>query len=105
LKWILIAAVTVCGIFVAVAFQPKRPVELYLTAREQVPLYDSVEGSLQLPAAAVRSRLTISERVQVLECIDVKHYLVYKVRRSDGAVGFVNDGHYDLQKAGKPATC
>jgi len=104
LKWILIG-LTGLLILAFWVLQTQEPTDLLLVAHEIVPIYESESDAVHLSASSTHRKLKPSERVQVLKCIDVKHYLIYKVRLSDGATGFINDGNYALERRGSPASC
>lgn len=92
-----IVAVIACVLAIAGALMlAKRPLDVFLVAREPVPIYES-EAASRKPSTSTRRNLRVDERAAVVECIDVKHYLVYKVRLSDGSVGYINDGKYSLE--------
>lgn len=104
LKWILMG---VTGLLVLAFWvvEMREPTDLLLVAHEIVPIYESERDAVRSPASSTNRQLKPSERVQVIKCIDVKHYLIYKVRFSDGATGFINDGNYALERRGSPASC
>lgn len=74
---------------------------LSLIAKEVVPVYETLETAMSLPPKKKIAELQAQQEVKVLKCIDVKHYLVYKVRLSDGEIGFINEGEYILFRDGK----
>ena len=75
----------------------QRQTGLFLVARQPVPVY-LTEAAAKSPALASQRTLPISERVEVITCIDAKHYMIYQVRLSDGSIGFINDGQYVLER-------
>lgn len=69
---------------------------LVLVANGVVNVYESVDVAMApLPQEPI-AKLMPQNRAEVIKTVDVKHYLIYKVRLSDGRVGFVNDGDYIL---------
>lgn len=69
---------------------------LKLIAQGQVHVYGSVDSALSPLPQKVVSELEPDQGVNVVKCVDVKHYQIYKVRLPDGKIGFVNDGKYKL---------
>jgi hypothetical protein len=57
------------------------------------------------PGQKAIAKLSSGQSVPVAECVDVKHFLIYKVDLPDGRNGFVLDGHYSLMRNGKKAFC
>ncbi len=78
---------------------------LYLVARTDVAVYASATDAMGKPPVKPESSLAPAQRAEVVDCLDVKHYLIYKVRLADGRVGFVNVGEYSLERNGKPSSC
>ncbi|MFZ6659147.1 hypothetical protein [Undibacterium sp. TJN19] len=76
---------------------------LYLVANEDIPVYAAEKEAMTSISSQVK--LPATQRASVIECIDVKHYLIYKVRMPDGREGFVNNGKYSLERNGKPSYC
>ena len=59
--------------------------------------------TMKSPAPPAIAQLSAGESVLVTKRVDVKHYLIYKVRLPDGRDGFVLDGEYTLMRDGKEA--
>lgn len=59
---------------------------------------------MTLPKEKAWKYLAPQQKVQVLSCVDVKHYPIYEISL-DEEVGFVNEGNYVLLRNGKPAIC
>lgn len=105
MKRVLIGA-SIILLFVAMFFSTRRGAkDLFLVAQERVAVYESSGDALEKPVSTVKNWLSPTEKVEVRECVDVKHYQIYRIRRSDGSVGYVNDGKYQLVRKGQPATC
>ncbi|WKT61881.1 hypothetical protein Q2E61_06705 [Microbulbifer thermotolerans] len=101
MRWIIL--ILVCGITWLFFYMQQKP-PLYLMAKEIVPVFSSQEDAMTLPKERAWKNLEPQQKVQVLSCVDVKHYLIYKVSLN-GGVGFVNEGNYVLLRSGKPAIC
>ena len=99
-RWIIL--MLVCGIAGLFYMQKKPP--LYLMAKDIVPVFSSQGDAMTLPKERAWENLEPQQKVQVLSCIDVKHYLIYKVSLN-GEEGFVNEGSYVLLRNGKPTIC
>ena len=78
-------------------------VGLYLVAHDEVPVFDTEKEAMT--SHSPEMKLTPLQRVPVIECVDVKHYLIYKIRLQNGKEGYVNEGKYSLERDGKPSTC
>lgn len=78
---------------------------LILAADSTVPVYVGIDEALAAPPAGVIAELQPQQQVKVVRCVDVKHYIIYKVQLPDGRIGFVNDGKYTLLRDGKPSFC
>lgn len=100
----LIGAVTVLGIILFIAYM-RPPRGITLIAEGTVPVYATQEDAIKSPSPPTIAQLSAGERVPVTKCLDVKHYLIYKVRLPDGRDGYVLDGKYLLMKNGKPTCC
>ncbi len=101
-----VAAVIVIVAGVAAAVYFNRMVPLSLVAKGSVPVFATVDDSMASPAAKTVAVLQPQQSVPVLQCVDVKHYQVYKVRLPDGSAGYVNVGEYAvLGKDGKRSSC
>jgi hypothetical protein len=72
--------------------------DLILKADGPVPIYTTKDAALSGKASSMRSK---GQQVPIRECIDIKHYQIYKVELSAGVIGYVNDGKYtiDMDKA------
>ncbi len=66
---------------------------LSILAIGAVPLYNSEQAAV---SGASSSTLYKGQVVEVVETIDVKHYLIYKVRLPSGKLGYINDGTYKV---------
>lgn len=69
---------------------------LFLVAEGFVPVYATVEDSLAILPVNSIMKLEPEQKVRVLKRIDVKHYQIYKISLSDGSVGYINEGKYEL---------
>ncbi|MCX2803352.1 hypothetical protein OQJ68_16360 [Microbulbifer thermotolerans] len=69
--------------YVAVFYMQQKP-PLYLMAKEIVPVFSSQEDAMTLPKERAWKNLEPQQKVQVLSCVDVKHYLIYKVSLNGG---------------------
>jgi hypothetical protein len=69
---------------------------LKLITQGQVHVYGSVDIALSPLPQQVVSELEPEQGVDVVKCVDAKHYQIYKVRLPDGKIGFINDGKYKL---------
>ena len=76
---------------------------LTLVTKGTVPVYATQEDAMKSPAPPAIAQLSAGESVLVTKRVDVKHYLIYKVRLPDGRDGFVLDGEYTLMRDGKEA--
>lgn len=85
--------------------QEQIPADLYIVAQKNVPVYSFEKDAITLPSPKTGQKLVPYQRVQVIECIDVKHYLIYKIRMQNGKFGFINEGEYFLERNNKPAAC
>lgn len=74
-------------------------------ATGEVPIYATQEDVMQSPPPKEIARLSAGESVELEACINVKHYLIYKVQLSDGRNGFVLDGDYVIAQDGEPVSC
>ncbi len=104
MKWIVMGVVTVVVLIVLIANMKNLPKDLYHVAKGVVPIYAS-ENEVMALSAQIKLKLNPSQQVAVIECIDVKHYQIYKVAMPDGTQGFVIDGSYALQRYKRPAVC
>lgn len=102
-KLILILGVFLAGIGVLLHVYTAKP--LILVAQGKVPVFGTVEDSMKSPEPNPVMELISQQSVEVVSCVDVKHYLVYKVRSSDGTIGYVNNGDYILLRDGKKSYC
>lgn len=84
----------VCLIFSTLIIYSFYSENLILVANGVVNVYESVDVAMApLPQEPI-AKLVPQNRAEVIKTVDVKHYLIYKVRLSDGLVGFVTDGYY-----------
>jgi hypothetical protein len=105
-KSALIGTLIVTAATVAAVIYLSRRESVFLTAKEPVPVFATVGESMASAAPHPISELEQNQRVPVLQCVDVKVYLVYKIRLPDGKVGYVNYGKYDLNdKNGSLVSC
>lgn len=91
------------GLVVSLFFMQRKP-PLYLMVNDITPVFLSVEDAMKLPKERAWKNLEPQQKVRVLSCIDVKHYLIYEVL-VDGEKCFVNEGGYILIRNGKLAIC
>ena len=85
-------------------FMPKKQ-QLYLVANEIVPVFANQQDAMSLPKELAWKTLKPQQKVKVLSCVDVKHYLIYEISLGDGETGVVNEGSYFLLRNDKPAIC
>ncbi len=98
----LIGAVIVLGIilFMGNMWSPRG---LKLVTKGTVLVYATQEDAMKSPAPPAIAQLSAGESLPVTKRVDVKHYLIYKVRLPDERDGFVLDGEYSLMRDGKEA--
>ena len=63
--------------------------DLILKADWPVPICTTTDAALFGKASSMLSK---GQQVPIRECIDIKHYQIYKVELSAGVIGYVNDG-------------
>lgn len=102
MRWIIL--LLIFG-FIGLLFLMHQKPPLYLVANDIVPVFMSQQDAMSLPKERAWKNLEPQQKVQVLSCVDVKHYLIYEVSLDDGKTGFVNEGNYVLLRNGKPAIC
>lgn len=78
---------------------------LFLVSYDIVPVYKTKAEAISSPPKNSFSKLLYNERVQVIKCVDVKHYQIYKVRLLNGEFGYVNEGKYVLLRDEKQSHC
>ena len=95
-------AIVVC---VAVLFYlyPMKP--LMLVTEGAVPVFETKSDAMASSEPKPIAVLSVQQSVEVVKCVDVKHYFIYKVRLPDGRTGYVNVGDYVLQRDSKPYHC
>lgn len=86
--------------FIGSLFFIQRKPPLYLMENDIVPVFSSQEDAMNLSKEMAWKSLEPQQKVQVLSCVDVKHYLIYEVS-IDGKEGFVNEGNYVLLRKDK----
>lgn len=74
-------------------------------AKGVVPVYATEGDAMKSPSPPVIAELTAGQSVPVMECVDVKHYIVYRVRLPNGREGFVLEGTYTIMRDGEQAYC
>ncbi len=79
------------------------PRGLTLVANDKVLVYATEDEAMAWPHPAAIAELSAGQSVPVTKCVDVKHYLIYKVRLPDGRDAFVLEGDYTLMRGGKEA--
>jgi hypothetical protein len=105
-KKLMITIGLVIAVVITVSlFYMYSPRGLTLIAKERVMLYATEDGAMTWPHPAAIAELPVGQRVPVIKCVDVKHYLIYKVRLPDGREGFVLEGNYILTRNGEEAFC
>jgi len=104
-KSLLIMVFSVIGFcFLSLFFIfPRQP--LFLVAKGMVPVFQTKQDAMPLSKEKALTSLIPQQKVRLISCIDVKHYLIYEVRLDDGKAGFVNEGDYLIQRDGKPSVC
>ncbi|WP_428240552.1 hypothetical protein [Gynuella sp.] len=78
---------------------------IYLVANSVVPVYSSLEQASSSLSHNSITDLEPDQAVEIIQCIDVKHYQLYKIRLPNGQIGFVDEGRYVLIRDGKPSSC
>jgi hypothetical protein len=101
IRWVIL--LVVFG-FIGLFFYMQQKPQLYLMAKDSVPVFLSQQDALTLPKDRAWKSLAPQQKVKVLSYVDVKHYLIYEIS-INGEVGFVNEGNYVLLRNGKPAIC
>lgn len=96
----IVAAVACLSIYLI-----RLPWGMVLIAKNNVLVFSTIEQAMARPNPIAMAVLPHGQRVSVVECIDVKSYMIYKVRLSGGHDGFVLDGDYVLMRNDKPAFC
>lgn len=89
-KWMVII-MTVFSL--AGCFNDKNAV---LHANDIVPVYKTSEDAMSPSLEGKISEIHAQQQVEVVRFVDMKHYQIYKVRLSDGIIGYVNVGDYTL---------
>ena len=100
----LIGAIFILGIifFLSYMWSPRG---LTLVTKGKVPVYATQEDAMKSPSPPAIAELLAGESVPVKKCVDVKHYMIYKVRLPYGRDGFILEGEYLLMRDGKQAFC
>lgn len=83
-------------------FQEK---DLFLIANGVVPIYKTLPDAVSSPSKKPIIELQKNQQVQVIQCIDAKHYQIYKIHLPNGKIGYVNEGNYMLTKNKKLSYC
>ena len=78
---------------------------LILVALGEVNVYKTEGEALGLGEAKPVAKILIKQSVDVIKCVDVKHYLIYKVSFKDGRIGYVNEGEYVLKRDDELSYC
>lgn len=94
-NWLTIS-LFIIALFFGVWFLGFAEPNLKIVSQGQVHVYGNVDSALSSLPQQIVGELKPDQSVNVLKCIDVKHYQIYKVRLPDGKIGFVNDGKYKL---------
>ena len=79
--------------------------KMTLLANGPVPIYRTQEDALSGNRSLAYGIISKGQQVQIVKCIDVKHYQIYKVKLPDGAIVYINDGDYSVLKNGKKSPC
>ena len=98
----LIGAIIAFGIIIFIGYMWS-PRGLTLVTKGKVPVFATQEDAMKSPSPPAITQLSAGESVPVTKRVDVKHYLIYKIRLPDGRDGFVLDGEYSLMRDGKEA--
>jgi hypothetical protein len=103
----ILIAVVIAAIIGLAAFVYFRPTEtVSLVAKGEVSVFATADDSMSSPASKPIAEIAPQQSVRVLQCIDVKHYQIYKVQLPDGQNGYVNVGAYALiGRDGNPTSC
>ncbi|UTY58826.1 hypothetical protein [Massilia sp. erpn] len=97
MRWVIGIALVAVLLGVWFGFSPRN---LYLVAHDVVPVF-ATELEAMRSGSPVKQKLKADERRLIVECIDAKHYQIYKVRLIDGEIGFVNVGNYSIERSGQ----
>lgn len=101
----LVGAVFILGI-VLFWFYMSSPRGLTLVTKGTVSVFATEDDAMnKSPQPSVIAQLSAGQSMPVIKCVDVKHYMIHKVRLPDGRDGFVLDGEYMLMRNGKQAFC
>jgi|JI9StandDraft_2_1071091.scaffolds.fasta_scaffold44507_2 hypothetical protein len=94
MRTLVVFGVIVVALVAAAVLLLGKNVELLATS--SVPI--GAEPTIDPASTRTIAVLEKGTRVDVLSCKDLKHYLVPKVRLSDGQVGYVLGGQFELTK-------
>jgi len=78
---------------------------LMLRPKETVLVYETVEKAVAFPKPEFTAVLRPEDSVPVVQCIDLKHYIVVEIELPDKTRGYVLDGKYGLTRGGRQAFC
>lgn len=76
-----------------------------LVAQNAVPVFATEKQAMTWPHPVPIAELSSGQTVPVTKCVDVKSYMIYKIRLPDGRDGFVLDGQYLVMRNGKRTSC
>lgn len=76
-----------------------------LVAINPVTIYASEDDAAKWPHVKGIATLESNQKLQIIACIDIKSYLIYKVNLLDKNIGYILDGDYHILKNGKKADC
>ncbi len=99
IRVITVVFLLVCFVLFAVVSCQKN--KTFIQTHGPVPVYKNIEDAMSGNRSLAFVVLPPSKQAIVVDSIDVKHYQIYKVKLSDGSVGYINDGDYKLRKNGE----
>ena len=76
-----------------------------MVAQNAVPVFATEKQAMTWPHPVPIAELSSGQTVPVTKCVDVKSYMIYKIRLPDGRDGFVLDGQYLVMRNGKRTSC
>lgn len=79
--------------------------DLNLVTKGKVKVYATVHDAMTWPHPLEIKILPKDHIFPVVECVDEKTYLIYKIRLPDGSYGFVLEGDFKLMRDNKESYC
>ena len=69
---------------------------MYVVAEEDLAVYSTLDSAMGAEDDQI-GMLVINDELQIVECHDVKHYIVPEVITKSGERGFINGGRYTIR--------